>query len=113
MQCTTTIRENRDFRRAYAKGKSYVDPVLVTYLRKNHMACNRIGLTATKKVGKACKRNRARRLMREAYRQLEPTLETGWDIVFVARAKTCDVKMQDVLRAMRRHLKGIQTPPHA
>ena len=39
-------------------------------MMKNRLGVNRVGFTATKKVGKACARNRARRVMREAYRQL-------------------------------------------
>lgn len=107
MQHTVSIRENREFRRAYGRGKSHVDPLLVTYLLKNKLGYNRVGLTATKKVGKACKRNRARRVIKEAYRLLEPTLQTGWDIVFVARKRTCEVKMQDVHRVMKKHLTSI------
>ncbi len=104
---SVVLNQNRDFRRAYARGKSRVDRLLVTYLLKNRYGRNRIGFTATKKVGKACKRNRARRVIREAYRMLEPQLEQGYDIVFVARGATGEVKMQDVLAVMRRHLSPI------
>lgn len=107
MKNTITLNENRDFRRVYRKGRALVHPLLVTYIVKNNRGLNRVGLTATKKVGKACKRNRARRLMREAYRQLEPGLPGGYDLVFVARARTTTVKMDDVLGAMRGHLSRL------
>ncbi len=45
-----------------------------------------VGFTATKKIGKAVARNRARRRLREAARHLMPRFASaGWDYVFVAR----------------------------
>jgi len=107
MEKTVMLNENKDFRRVYHRAKSQVHPLLVTYAVKNNRSYNRMGITATKKIGKACKRNRARRLIREAYRQLEATAPTGWDLVFVARARTTLVKMDDVLAAMRTHLEKL------
>lgn len=102
-----TIRENREFKRAYARGKSYVSPVMVTYIVKNRCRQLRIGITTSKKTGNAVARNRSRRVIREAYRTLMPelpaVLRQGYDIVFVARGKTPFVKMKEVRRAMARH----------
>jgi len=109
MISTTTINENRDFKRLYGRGKSMVHPVLVTYALKNRLGYNRIGITATKKVGKACKRNRARRLIREAYRQLESEAPKGWDLVFVARTRTTLCKMNVVKEAMGAHLGKLKS----
>ncbi len=104
---TTTLNENRDFKKLYHRGKSLVHPVLVTYAFKNKLGHNRIGITTTRKIGKACKRNRARRLIREAYRQLEPQLPVGWDLVFVARTRTTLCKMDAVKAAMEQHLNKL------
>ena len=102
---SVTLNENRDFRRAYAKGKSRV--------LRNRLGVNRVGFTATKKIGKACRRNRARRVIREAYRILEPQLRQGYDIVFVARGATGEVKMQEVLAVMKNQLGSIMLPQQA
>lgn len=101
-----TLTENRDFRRLYHKGKSYVSPVVVTYVMKNRRKCVRIGITTSKKTGKAVKRNRSRRVIKEAFRLLSNEVSPGYDFVFVARAKTPFVKMGDVLAAMKSQLKG-------
>ena len=101
----TAIKENRDFRRLYNRGRSYADPVLVTYVMKNRRGINRVGITTGKKVGKAVLRNRARRVIREAYYDLSDNLKNGYDIVFIARTKTPFVKSYDVTRAMKRELK--------
>ena len=63
------LNKNRDFVRIYARGKSYVHPHLVLYVAKNRLGRPRVGLTATKKVGGAVQRNRARRVMRAALAQ--------------------------------------------
>ena len=100
-----TLKENRDFRRLYSRGRSFASPLLVTYVMKNRTGIVRIGITTGKKVGKAVLRSRARRVIREAYRELSDDLKPGFDLVFVARSKTPFVKSYDVLKAMKKELK--------
>lgn len=100
MQKTISLTENRDFRRLYHRGRSMVHPCLVLYYKRNRSGQNRIGITTSKKIGKAVARNRARRIIREAYRQLEPLVKPGWDVVFVARTRTISCKMMDVQSVM-------------
>ncbi len=87
MRYTISIKENRDFRRMYSKGKSVVNNAFAIYVRKNCIERNRLGLTVGTKVGKAVCRNRVRRLIRESYRLQEDTIKLGYDIVIVARVK--------------------------
>ena len=93
MKKTETITENRIYTRLYGKGKSVVSGTTVVYYRRNNLKINLLGLTSTKKIGCAVKRNRARRVIREAYRLLEDKLGTGYDIVIVARTKATSVLM--------------------
>lgn len=106
MSKIVTLVRNNDFRRLY-RTQSEVNSVLITYKSKNRRDENRLGITASKKIGKAHDRNRARRLIREAYRFLEPNLQRGYDIVFVARTRTCNSNMQEVLCVMKKHLAKI------
>jgi ribonuclease P protein component len=99
------LTENRDFRRLYGRGKSFVAPVLVTYCAKNRAGITRVGITTGKKIGIAVQRSRARRVIREAYRSMMDGVKPGYDLVFVARGRTCRVKMQEVAAAMRAQLK--------
>ncbi len=101
-----TIKENKDFSKLYRKGKSFVSPVLVTYVLKNKTNNLRYGITTGKKIGNAIKRTRARRVIRAAYYELYPQLKQGYDIVFVARGKTPYVKSQIICKAMKQHLKS-------
>jgi N-acetylglucosamine transport system substrate-binding protein len=77
MQFTQPLRQNRDFRRLYAKGRSAVTPVLAGYSKKNKSGHNRLGITVSPKVGNAVVRNRVRRRIREAYRTREEIFVPG------------------------------------
>lgn len=82
-----SIKLNKEFRYLYARGKSYVSPTVVVYLKKNNLSQNRLGITSGKKIGKAVKRNRARRLIRVAFRELSPFFNATYDMVIVARTR--------------------------
>ena len=77
------LNENKDFRRIYAKGKSYVSSSVITYVSKNRCKQIRVGITTSKKIGNAVQRNRARRLIRESVRHLTEDIKDGYDFVFV------------------------------
>lgn len=100
-----SINQNYIFRRLYRR-KAAVGPTLVTYVSKNRLGKNRVGITTATKIGKAHDRSRARRVIREAYRLLMPRFknDVGLDIVFVARKKTTFCKMGDVFSVMEKHL---------
>lgn len=99
------LKQNTEFRSAYYRGKSYVHPLLIVYVRKNRFGVPRLGITTGKKLGKAVVRNRCRRLIREAFRHLVPEMDGGFDMVIVARAATVTSCEQKVEKAMRDLLK--------
>jgi ribonuclease P protein component len=79
--------------------------VLVEARRRNQDGPIRLGLTASKKVGGAVLRNRARRRLREAARQLLPELGlAGVDYVLVARQQTPDASWAALLDDIRNAL---------
>ena len=82
------IRRNSEFGRVYARGKSYVNPGLVMYVLKTRSKKTRVGLTATKKIGHAVQRNRARRVMKAAIDEHLDYNIGGYDLIFVARGMT-------------------------
>jgi len=102
-----TLKENKDFRRLYYRGKSTASPCLVSYVMKNRFGETRVGITSGKKIGNAVKRNRARRVIRAAFSCFEGNLNGAYDIVFVARTKTSTVKMQQVKAEMEEQLKAM------
>ena len=99
------LKENRDFRRAYHKGKSFVSPYVVVYINKNRTNQVRLGITAGKKIGKAVLRNRAKRLITAAFRSLLPQIDTGYDFVIVARTRILNVKSTEVALSLLKIFK--------
>ena len=102
-----TLKENKDFRRLYYRGKSKAGDSLVTYAMKRRGHGCRIGITTSKKIGGAVERNRSRRVIRAAFSALEGRINGNWDFVFVARSRTSKVKMQTVLYQMEKQLKAL------
>ncbi|MGN1112853.1 MAG: ribonuclease P protein component [Acutalibacteraceae bacterium] len=99
------IKENRDFKRIYNKGKSFVSPVLVTYVLKNRTKNVRYGITTSKKTGNAVQRNRSRRIIRAAFAEISGELPQGYDFIFVARGVTSSKKSTDIVDCMQKQLK--------
>lgn len=88
MKFSASLKNNYEFRRLYAKGKSAFSPYAAVYCRRNRSPVNRLGITVSTKIGKAVVRNRIRRRYKEIYRLSEDKLEPGYDIVIVARARS-------------------------
>lgn len=101
----TVIKKNSDFRRIYAAGGQKVSSSLVCYFIKNKIGITRVGITSSKKIGNAVERNRARRVIRAAFSELAPLVDGGWDIIFVARRKTCKIKSTRVKEVMESRLR--------
>ncbi len=92
------LRKTRDFSSVYKYGVSVVTKNIVMYYKKNNSKSNRIGVSVSKKVGKAVIRNKVKRLIKESFRKKDLTnLSSGYDIVFVARVriKFADMKIVD------------------
>ncbi len=96
MLFTAVMKNDKDFRRAYRKGKYCVNEAVTAYYLPNKLPINRLGITTGKKIGNAVKRNRARRIIRAAYRVKEEILPIGFDIVIVARPGIEGKKSTDI-----------------
>ena len=101
MNSSETLKLTKDFKRLYYRGKCIAARTVVVYILRNRLGRNRIGLTCGKTVGKAVRRNRAKRLMRESYRILSERLKQGYDIVIIARPRITEKKCGDVLKDVR------------
>ena len=86
-----SLKADAQFKKLYKKGASCVRSSLVLYAKRNGLKCNRLGITTSKKIGNAVTRNRARRRLREIYREKFDSLNIGYDFILVARAKTAVV----------------------
>ena len=101
----TKVKENRDFRRAYNRAKSYVGPFVIIYIMNNRNNGIRLGITAGKKIGKAVSRNRAKRVITAAFRECLPLIDGNLDFIIVARQRILTAKSTEVATAMMKLLK--------
>ncbi len=109
------ISENHLYHNAFRNGKRKSSKTVGVYVLKDKKAwilkkanpekktINRIGIQASKKVGGAVERNRAKRVIREAYRKIDKEygIKQGWLIVITPYPPAAEVKMQDVVRDLR------------
>ncbi len=105
MERSLRLRRASEIRRVYDEGRSWSHPLLAVVARPNGLAYTRLGFAASRSVGSAVVRNRARRLLREAARHLLPALAPGWDIMLIARAQirgTCEQQVEGALSALLR-----------
>ena len=97
-----TLKENRDFRRLYTRGRSASADCLVVYAMHNRFGAGRLGITAGVKLGCAVERNRVKRLIRECYRLHQDEIRPNTDLVVVARHRAVNASYQQVERAFLR-----------
>lgn len=105
MRRKEVLTGSREFNAVYNKGKSVGDRYVVFFYKKNGLPYTRTGFLASKKVGNAVKRNRARRLMKESYRLMAP-VPAGYDMIFIARntidGRSCQEVKRSIESAIRR-----------
>lgn len=104
------LRRRRDFLAA-ARGVFRAMPLIVVQMRKRGDGGGppRIGFTATKRIGNAVIRNRARRRMREAVRAMpDDLLLAGHDYVFIAREDTAQGPFSQLKRQTARALEKLR-----
>ncbi len=96
MLYTEILKDSGVFSRLYKNGCRASGCGCAAYYLPNRRPYNRFGITAGKKVGCAVKRNRAKRIIRAAYRKNELLLPIGYDIVIVARQELCEMKSTEL-----------------
>ena len=102
------IKEHHLYNKAYKKGRSYVGKLVTVYVLKDLTAeklkranpqkkyVNRIGLSVSKKLGGAVKRNRAKRLIRAGFDVVKPYIRTGNLIIIGARVAILSKKSTQI-----------------
>ncbi|MBR2241633.1 MAG: ribonuclease P protein component [Clostridia bacterium] len=83
MKKINTLKKNYEFRYVLSKGQYFRGKYMTIYIKKNNLNRNIIGIAINTKLGKAVKRNNAKRLIRENYRLIKDDLVKGNSIVFL------------------------------
>ncbi|MEY8521934.1 ribonuclease P protein component [Lachnospiraceae bacterium 38-10] len=100
MEFSTSLKKNEDFRYVYRNGKVKANRYLVMYVVENNQTINRLGISASKKIGNSVVRHHFYRLVRESYRLHEKIFNSGLDIVVVAKKSAADVGFKEIESAL-------------
>ncbi len=117
----TAIKENHLYLKAFRQGGRFVGKTVAVYVLKDYAAkrlmlahpekkyVNRLGLSVTKKVGGAVQRNRAKRIIRAAYREMvkRKPLKTGYLIVISAKPEIAGKSSRDVYADLSRAMQKL------
>ena len=87
MKKTKMLKKNYEFRKVLTKGKYFSGKYIEAFIFKNNFNYNLLGLAISVKTAKAVKRNLIKRLIRENYKNIEKSIETGYSIVFLWKKK--------------------------
>ena len=95
MKKTISLNRNEQFLTVYRNGKRAYHKYFTLYYLPNKKDVNRLGFKVSKKLAKAVKRNRLRRLMRECYRLSESQIAVGYDMILAARDGSLEIDSYD------------------
>ncbi|MEW6130684.1 MAG: ribonuclease P protein component [Acidobacteriota bacterium] len=90
------ILRRAEFRQVYQQGRRFQAKFFTAFVIDNQGNQTRLGITTTRKMGNAVRRNRARRLLREVFRKNKQLAADGIDIVLNARDSISEAAYTDV-----------------
>ncbi|MGE6257599.1 ribonuclease P protein component [Heyndrickxia sporothermodurans] len=106
MKKSFRVKKNIEFQQVFKKGKSYANRQFVIYvLKKENQANFRIGLSVSKKIGNAVKRNEIKRYLRQCFHELENEISKGNDYVIIARKPAAEMNFHEVNKSLQHVLK--------
>jgi ribonuclease P protein component len=97
------IRRRADFTQVYSEGARVHGRFATLFVRQNGLTVGRLGVAATRKLGGAVQRNRAKRLVREVFRRNK--LAPGFDVVVVPKRELLDADLITIEAEYRRNIE--------
>ncbi len=87
------------------EGEAWSNPYVVLLGLPGEPGKVRVAFSSSRKIGKIVRRNRARRLLREAVRLSQHHIKKGWDLLFIARTGLAEASLQEAQKAVREVLR--------
>jgi ribonuclease P protein component len=102
-----SLTRKRDFEAVFKEGMNSASRYLVVYAKPNELSTNRLGLSVSRKVGKAVARNRIKRLLREAMRKSLDRISLDCDFVLIAKKSSVEAELDDFIQDIKRFLSRL------
>ncbi|MCL6585145.1 MAG: ribonuclease P protein component [Anoxybacillus sp.] len=100
------IKKNKEFQQVFQQGKSMANRQFVVYVfDRPEQPFFRLGLSVSKKIGKAVVRNRVKRYIRQVFLELREQIAPGKDYVVIARIPTSEMNYAEVKKSLIHVLK--------
>lgn len=100
------IKKNEEFQEVFQKGTSTANRQFVVYvLERPEQPYFRLGLSVSKKLGKAVVRNRIKRYIRQSFLELRENIATGKDYIVIARIPVADMSYAEAKKSLVHVLK--------
>ena len=99
------IRKNREFERVFKEGKKiWVDKLVLIIYAPNDLGFRRLGIVVSKKVGKATKRNKLKRWIREVFRRNKDWFPESSDIIIIPHPSLLEKSYHELLEGIKKKL---------
>src|SRR5699024_6726183 len=100
------VKENSEFQKILRTGKSFANRELVIYYKEKRPQHHfRFGVSVGKKIGNAVTRNKIKRHIREAFKEMQHDIKSDIDMIIIARKPTVQMNTSQIKKSLSHLLR--------
>jgi len=107
------LHKRRQYLEVYGRGRKIHCPHFVVYVLENGLDHHRLGITVSRKVGKAVVRNKVKRRLREVFRANKPHWDVHFDMVLNVKRSAAEARFEKLWTDFREALNRLEKESHA